>query len=156
MASYGTATEVEQIFRVITVGSAATDVITSAALDAVGEAHTKPIVDAALNGYGAPWSPTTDAPDLVIHIDALLIAAHIFDDVHYQVKSSTAADNARTRAWDLIGKIKSGEIAVSGLTAVSPHSAVDPADDRLDEETFVDKGGKEKDWKYFEEERESD
>ena len=98
----------------------------------------------------------TDAPAIVKTADAYLIAAAIFRSVLCKIGTAEVIKLAEEHAMNLLQMVKDGEASGTGITAASDHSAADPADARLDEETFVDKGGGEKDWDFYEEERESD
>ena len=146
--AYCNAAQVRQLAGAIT-----TDVISDADIATLADQWANPMIDGALAGMGAPF---TTIPSVIADIAALFTAARIFTDKFYQTGDySQWAEKAREEAWDLLNRIKSGEIVPGGeVSTASVLVAADPSDDRSEYEIFTDEGDKELDWERREEERE--
>lgn len=130
-----TAALVRMVAKAIT-----TDVISDADILLVAAAYATPIIEGALKDFGAPWP--TDWPDQANLIGAYLTASHIVNDRFYQVgEDGKFSRQLWQKAWEMIDKIKKGELELTGSTEVSdgyrPISVEDPTLDRPATEVFV-------------------
>ena len=147
--SYTTAAKVKQLSYLITDLVTGT-IMTNQQIEDVSTAMSVPEIDAALYGYGAPF---TSAPAVVVAIDSLLTAAYIFEDrLSHRDDANGWAKAKREIAADLIERIRSGELAASGITAQSFVVMSDPEADRPKTEYF---SGDDTDWGRDAETRES-
>jgi hypothetical protein len=132
--AYTTAAKVKQLSYLIA------DLVTNAKLTDqqildISTALSVPEIDAALYGYGAPFS---SAPTVVVLVDTLLTGAYIFEDrLSHRDEASGWAKAKRDIAADLLERIRSGELAGSGITTQVFVVLSDPEVERPKTEYFT-------------------
>ncbi len=110
----------------------------------------KPKIDGRLRGRGAPWAAGS-APEIVQTIEALEIAAALFQDLHFRAdKKAEFVTWAETKAEELLDAVADGRIGGDGITAGGSLLVSDLGADRGVLEEIV---GEDVDWQLRPEER---